>query len=175
MSEAYEDDMAAEQAILDHFAREEAECEVLQEQPRSAGGRPPKVDPIKLVAWRQGRNASITETAKRWNVSEATVKRLSREYGKAAEAERQRYENERLDKELEAHAYELRVMFLGQRNRHLNWVDMWWHGPVEAARGTPNEAAVLGAREAALDKADREFREGWESRMGPLSELVGSH
>jgi hypothetical protein len=175
LSEAYDDDMAAEQAILDHFAREEQVLEDPQEQPRSIGGRPPKVDPIKLVAWRQGRNASIAETAKRWNVSEATVKRLSREYGKAAEAERQRYEQERLDEELEAHAYGLRTMFLGQRNRHLNWVDMKWFSAVEAARATPNEVAVIAAREAALEKAEREFREDWERCMGPLSELFGPH
>ena len=132
-----------------------------------------KVDAIKLVAWRQGRNASIAETAKRWNVSEATVKRLSREHGEAAKAERQRYQMQRLDEELQQHEYELRVMFLGQRNRHLNWVDMWWHRSVETARGTPNEAAVIAAREEALEKADRDFREEWESCMGPLSELMG--
>lgn len=171
MSEAYEHDMAAEQAILDHFARVEQVCEDAQERPRSVGGRPPKVDPIKLVAWRQGRKASIAETAKRWNVSEATVKRLSRDYGQAAEAERERYELERLDKELAAHEYELRMMFLRQRNEHLSWVSFGWFGAEQAAKNTPREAAVVAARDAALEKADREFREEWESRMGPIPEL----
>lgn len=174
LSEAYDDDTAAEQAILDHFGPEEQLLEDPQEQPRSIGGRPPKVDPVKLVAWRQGRNASIAETAKRWNVSEATVKRLSREYGKAAEAERQRYELERLDTELREHEYGQRMLFLRYRNEHLSWVSFGWFTAGEAARGTPNEAAVMAARQAAMDKADDEFRQDWERVMGPLPELLGS-
>src|SRR4051794_34127026 len=107
VSDAYEDDIATEQAILDQLAGAEPIEREPQGPRRSGVGRPPKVDPIKLVAWRQGRKATIAETAKRWNVSEATVKRLSREYAKAAEAERERYQMERLDKELEAHEYDL--------------------------------------------------------------------
>jgi hypothetical protein len=173
VSDAYEDDMAAEQAILDQIARAEPVEEEPQPKLRSSAGRPAKVDPIKLVAWRQGRKASIAETAKHWKVSEATVKRLSRKYAKAAEAERERFQMERLDSELAAHEYELRMMFLGQRNRHLSWVSERWFGAEEAARGTPNEAAVLAARDAALEEADRKFGEEWESRMGPLSDLFG--
>lgn len=169
VSDAYEDDMTAEEAILDQVAaaqaREQAEG---PEKPRSNGGRPNKVDPIKLVAWRQGRKATIAETAKRWNVSEATVKRLSREYAQAAEAERERFQMERLDKELEAHEYDLWRMYHGQKNEHLNRVAFRWFGAEEAARGTPNEAAVMAARQAALDEAEREFREDWERCMGPV-------
>lgn len=168
MSDAYEDDMAAEQAILAQIARAEQLDEEPQQKTGSSGGRPPKVDPIKLVAWRQGRKATIAETAKRWNVSEATVKRMSREYAKAAEAERERFQMERLDKELEAHEDDLRMMFLRQRNEHLSWVSFRWFGAEEAAKGTPDEAAVMAARQAALDEADRQFREDWERHMGPL-------
>jgi hypothetical protein len=163
--------MAAEEAILDQIARAEA---MEKEQPQKAhnrGGRPSKVDPIKLVAWRQGRKATIAATAKHWNVSEATVKRLSREYAEAAEAERHRFQMERLDKELAAHERDLHMMFLGQRNRELSRVSERWFGAEEAARGTPDEAVVLAARDAALERAGREFREEWESRIGPLSEL----
>jgi hypothetical protein len=171
VSDAYEDDMAAERAILDQIAH----AEPIDDQPelkvRNMGGRPPKVDPIKLVAWRQGRKATIAETAKRWNVSEATVKRLSRDYAKAAEAERERFQMERLDKELEAHEHSLQMMFLRQRNDHLSWVSLRWFSAEEAAKGTPNEAAVMAARQAALDEADRLFREDWERHMGPVPGL----
>jgi hypothetical protein len=163
--------MAAEQAIFDQIARAQA---VEKEQPKksqSRGGRPSKVDPVKLVAWRQGRKATIAQTAKHWNVSEATVKRLSREYAEAAEAERQRYQMEQLDKELEAHEYGLRTMYHGQRSKHLSWVSFRWLGAEEAARGTPREDAVMAAKEAALDEADRQFREEWELRMGPVPGL----
>jgi hypothetical protein len=168
VSDAYEDDMASEQAIFDQIGRAEPVDDEPQPKVQSNGGRPPKVDPIKLVAWRQGRKATIAETAKRWNVSEATVKRMSREYAKAAEAERERFQTERLDKELEAHEDDLRMMFLRQRNEHLSWVSFRWFGAEEAARGTPDEGVVMAARQAALDEADRQFREDWERHMGPV-------
>jgi AraC-like DNA-binding protein len=173
LSDAYDDDMDAEQAILDRINAAEAEQDVPgspAEQPRTIGGRPPKVDPIKLVAWRQAHSATVAETAKRWNVSKPTVQRLSREYGEAAKAERQRYQMERLDKELRAHEYGLRVMFLGQRADHLSRVSSRWFSAEEVAKGTPAEASVAAAREAALDEADREFREDWERCVGPIFE-----
>jgi hypothetical protein len=171
MSDAYDDDMAAEQAILGQLAPGEPIDEQAEHKLRNIGGRPPKVDPIKLVAWRQGRKATIAETAKRWNVSEATVKRMSREYAKATEAERERFQMERLDKELEAHEHDLHMMFLRQRNDHLSWVSLRWFGAEEAARGTPEEAAVMAARQSAMDEADQKFREDWDRHMGPVPGL----
>jgi hypothetical protein len=174
VSDAYDDDMAAEQAIFDQIARAEPREEEQPQKLHSKGGRPSKVDPVKLVAWRQGRKATIAATAKHWNVSEATVKRLSREYAQAAEAERQRFQMERVDKELEAHEYGLRMMYLRQRSEHLSWVSFRWFGAEEAAKGTPKEDAVMAAKEAALDEADRQFREEWEQRMGPVPGLSDS-
>lgn len=171
MSDVYEDEMAAERALLDRM--EAIECQQEQDEltgpkPSSKGGRPSKVDPVKLVAWRQAHSATVAETAKRWNVSEATVKRLSREYGDAAKAERKRWQCERLDEELRQHEYGYRMMFLSQRNKHIGWVDLQWFTACEEARGTPTEAATEAAREAAIERADREFRAEWERRMGPV-------
>ncbi len=171
MSDAYDNDMAAEQAIFNQIASAQEREKEQQQKPHSRGGRPSKVDPIKLVAWRQGRKATIAATAKHWKVSEATVKRLSRDYAEAAEAERQRFQMERLDKELEAHEYEIRTMYLRQRSEHLSWVSFRWFGAEEAAKGTPRETAVMAAKDAALDEADRQFREDWERRMGPVPGL----
>lgn len=172
MSEAYEDDLADEQALFDRIEAANAGGGGFGgdiEPPINTGGRPHKIEPIKLVAWRQAHKASIAETAKRWSVSPATVKRLTRDYADAAKLERQRWESERLDHELWQHEYDLAMMFLGQRNKHLAFVDQFhWFGRCKRAKGTDQEAAVNAARDAAIEEADREFRETWERCMGPI-------
>lgn len=64
-------------------------------------GRPIKVDPIKVAAWRQARKASIAATAKRFAISPATVKRYCRDHGAEAEIARAdwRLQNEIADAE----------------------------------------------------------------------------
>lgn len=166
----YNDEIAQEQAIIDRLATVEPAPESVQNASRKLGGRPTKVEPIKLVAWRQAHNASIPETAKRWNVSPATVKRMCRDYGAAAKLERQRWEHERLDEELRQHEYAHSMMFLGHRNKHLSWISFQWFSACEAAKGTPQEASVEAARKAALAEAERDFREDWERCMGPIPE-----
>lgn len=42
---------------------------------KTSMGRPAKVDPAEVKAWREANNASITETAKHFGISSATVKR----------------------------------------------------------------------------------------------------
>lgn len=42
---------------------------------KTSMGRPAKVDPAEVKAWREANNASITETAKHFKISPATVKR----------------------------------------------------------------------------------------------------
>lgn len=42
---------------------------------KTSMGRPAKADPTEVKAWREASNASITETAKHFNISSATVKR----------------------------------------------------------------------------------------------------
>jgi hypothetical protein len=155
MSEAYEDEIAAEDAIFARIAAVEPNAEEqnpAQSKPRSSGGRPRKADPIKLVAWRQAHKATVADTAKRWNVSRRTVQKFCRDFGEAAKAERKRFELERLDAELEAHERAYEMMFLRLRNMHLG-----------AAGGPWREAT-----EAELEAADQEFREDWKRRMGPL-------
>lgn len=168
MSEAYENDLAEEQAIFERIEAAEPEPEVGGETPRGKMGRPPKVDPIKLVAWRQAHKATAAETAARWKVSKRTVQQLCRDYGEAAKQERKRWQMERVDRELDAAEYEFDMMFLRERNRRFYWTSFGWFGALEAARGTDREAALNEAHEAALDKADRDFREEWERLFGPV-------
>lgn len=42
---------------------------------KTSMGRPAKVDPVDVKAWREANQASIAETAKHFNISSATVKR----------------------------------------------------------------------------------------------------
>lgn len=42
---------------------------------KTSMGRPAKADPTEVKAWREANNASITETAKHFGISSATVKR----------------------------------------------------------------------------------------------------
>lgn len=168
LNEIYEDDMAAENAILDMIDRTEPPGIPPDIAPTRPGGRPAKVNPIKLVAWRQAHKASIRETAMQWKVSEATVKRLSRDYGPAAALERERWQRERLDEELRQHEYEYGMMFLRLRNQRLRWVEFEWFGRCQRAKGTPQEDATEAARAAALDEADRQFREEWLRTIGPI-------
>jgi hypothetical protein len=168
----YEDDMAAERALLDRVeelqAQEEAELgpASLETSPRK-GGRPTKVDPIKLVAWRQARKATVAATAKHWKVSERTVQQYSRDYAEAALAERKRWEIEKLDRELQHHENDRQLMYHRMRQEHLSWVGLEWFSKCEAARGTDQEEAVEAARDAALEEADRRFAEDWDRVMGP--------
>lgn len=166
----YEEEMALEQAIVDRIAAAEPMPELPETKPRNGGGRPSKVEPIKLVAWRQAHKASIPETAKRWNVSPATVKRLCRDYGEAAKLERQRWQCEQLDKELRQHEHSLWQTFNGQLARHLSWVSLNWFPACEAAKGSEREVAIETAKEAALADAERAFRQDWERCMGPIPE-----
>lgn len=154
MSDAYETDMAQERAIYDRIAA--AEAQTGPEAPVDKGGRPYKADPIKVIAWRQAHSASIRDTAKRWRVSEASVKRWTKTCGEAAKLERQRYEQDRLDRELREHEYGYRMMFLQQRNAHLFFVGLDWHGKESAGR------------DEAMADADRMFREDWQRCMGPI-------
>ena len=81
--------MAAEAEIFAMIDRTDERHDT-PDEPGQISGRPNKVDPVKLVAWRQGRDASISETARHWGVSVATVKRLSRVHAVAAAQERAR-------------------------------------------------------------------------------------
>lgn len=68
MSDANADDLAK--------LREECEPELpvgADEKPRRKGGRPRKVDPIKVVRWRRKNKASIADTAKHFGVCKRTV------------------------------------------------------------------------------------------------------
>lgn len=68
MSDAYADDLAKR--------REEGEPDLpvrADDKPRRKGGRPRKVDPIKVVRWRRRNKASIAETAKHFGVCKRTV------------------------------------------------------------------------------------------------------
>ena len=163
----YDDELAEEQALIERMATAEVAPSDLEARTPKVG-RPPKVEPIKLVAWRQAHKASIADTAKRWHVSEATVKRLCRQYGEAAELERQRWQCEQLDRELQEHEYAYRVMFLRQRSQHLYWAEFGWLGACERAKGTAQEDTVRAARDAALATAERQFNEDWSRSMGPI-------
>lgn len=62
----------------DDLAKRREECEPdlpvrADEKPRKKGGRPPKVDPIKVVRWRRRNKASIADTAKHFGVCKRTV------------------------------------------------------------------------------------------------------
>lgn len=172
MSDAYEDDLAAELETMDRIEAANRAADT-PAPPAPIPGRPHCVEPIRLVAWRQAHNASIAETARRWSVSSATVKRLCRDYGAAAEAERSRWQCERLDRDLAQHCDDLTRMFLGQRSRYLNLIDgLHWFGKVERAKGTEHEATTMAERDAALAEAERQFREDWERSVGPLPDHI---
>lgn len=168
---SYEDDLAEEAAIFDALAPQEAEVLELS-PPVSTGGRPFRQDPVKLVAWRQAHDASIADTAKRFSVSPATVKRYSRDYKEAAEQARRRWECERLDQEARQGQHRLWRMYQGQLHQALYWVDLAWFSRVKAAEGTPAEAAVASAWKNAMADAERRFVEGWETSMGPVPEYA---
>lgn len=59
--------------------REAAKCMLaetgLTQNGKTSLGRPVKVNPLEVKAWRQANNASIAETAKHFNIGTATVKR----------------------------------------------------------------------------------------------------
>lgn len=178
MSNGYEDDLEAEEALIgrDFEAEERGEVdnlELAKVDARTAGnrGRPTKVDPVKLVAWRQGRKATVAETARQWKVSEATVKRLSREFGEAAEAERLRYQNERLDDDLETGRRQLDRMYLSQRNRARYWATFGWQTRIDAAKGTDREEAIEREIASALQAVDEEFDVEWDARFGNLGQV----
>lgn len=62
----------------DDLAKRREECEPdlpvrADDKLRKKGGRPPKVDPIKVVRWRRRNNASIADTAKHFGVCKRTV------------------------------------------------------------------------------------------------------
>lgn len=174
MSEAYENDLAQEQAIFDTIDRAAARA-AEAEPPPNLGGRPYKADPVKLVAWRQAKKASIRETARRWRVSEATVKRWSRDYAEAAKRERDRYEQEQWDRTLAEQEYGYAMLYARLRGQHLYWAEFQWFGRCERARGTDREAATDAARESALDTADAEFQDMWRRTFGevPGSAMAG--
>ncbi|WP_294333315.1 hypothetical protein [uncultured Sphingomonas sp.] len=173
MSEAYDDDIAEEEALFARIAAAEP-AEGMETPPITpqAGGRPHKVDPIKLVAWRQAHKATIAATATRWSVSPATVKRLSKEYAGAAKRERSRYECSRLDKELQLHQHQLWQMYNNQLSRHLSWVALRWFPAWRDAKGTPREGAVARAEQEALQEAETQFQADWTRSMGPVPEYV---
>ena len=174
LSEAYEIDLNDEQAIFDRMTAQDTaeipECPV--DLPINKGGRPFKVVPIKLVAWRQAHKASIRETAKRWCVSEASVKRMSRDYGEAAIQERKRWEGERLDTELRYAQNGYWQMYNRMHSERLYWVGLSWFPKCEAARGTEQATAIEAARDVALADACRDFRTEWERAMGPIPEYA---
>lgn len=170
MSDAYEDDRAREQAIFDQI--EAANAAADYEEPANAGGRPHKAEPIKVVAWRQAHNASIAGTAKRWGISPATVKRLCREYGAAATAERKRWQCEQLDREAARHAHGLWRLYNGQLARALYRVEVEWMHRCEQAKGTGQEEAVNTAMAAALEQEERQFTEGWARIVGPVPDYA---
>ncbi|MCE7796544.1 hypothetical protein LWE61_08205 [Sphingobium sufflavum] len=60
-------------------------------------GRKVHVEPVAVVRWRQACKATIADTAKRFSISEATVKRYCRDFGEQAEQERAQY---RIDREI---------------------------------------------------------------------------
>src|SRR5204863_9724498 len=113
------------------------------------GGRPKKVDPIKLVAWRQARGATVAATAKHWNVSARTVQQYTRDYDEAARQARQQWQADRLDDEEWLHEMQHWQMFNNQLSTHLGLVGLGWFSKMKAAKGTGQEAAVEAAYEAA--------------------------
>jgi transcriptional regulator with XRE-family HTH domain len=64
-------------------------------------GRKVKIDPIKVAAWRQARKASIKETAARFGIGDATVKRYCQKHGAEAEQARADYRIEQEIREAE--------------------------------------------------------------------------
>jgi transposase len=79
-------------------------------------GRKPKANPIAVAAWRQARNASALETAKRFDISEKTVRNYCRDFGDAARASREQWrieheirEAEQLDYAIMMHKLALRL------------------------------------------------------------------
>ena len=105
-------------------------------------------------------------------MSPATVKRLSKEYADAAKRERSRFECSRLDKELQLHQHQLWQMYNNQLSRHLTWVALSWFSAWRDAKGTPSEAEVERAEQAALKKAEAQFAADWARCMGPVPEYV---
>jgi len=78
-------------------------------------GRPAKVDPVRVVRWRQARKATIAETAKRFGISPATVKRYTRDHSEEAEQARANYRAEREIKEAEILDYNVKIAAAVQR------------------------------------------------------------
>ena len=85
MSEAYENDMAAEQEILDRIAAAEPEPEEATD-PRQRGrrlGRPKKIDARGVARWRRTNGASIAQTAEHFGISPRAVSKASAEHKEA--------------------------------------------------------------------------------------------
>ena len=56
-------------------ARESLEATGMTHRGKSTLGRPTEANPAEVLAWRKANSASISETAKHWGISTATVKR----------------------------------------------------------------------------------------------------
>lgn len=172
MSEAYDDDLEAEQAIFDQIEAAEFEADALPQPMAATARRATKIDPIKVVAWRQAHEASIAATAKRFGIGVATVKRYCRDYDAAAKLERKRFECARLDAEDQANEYAYSVMYLDHRRKYLSWIEFLWFGRCLRAKDTPDEAETETAKDAALASAEQDFTDDWLRHVGEIPAVL---
>ena len=112
-------------------------------------GRKVKVDPVKVAAWRQARKATIGETAKRFGIGDATVKRYCRDYGAAAEKARADWRLEQEIREAEEIEYASRLLEIRLQ---------WAREANEAYRKNPTPENYYEAIMRANQLVPREYR-----------------